>query len=136
MLFLPAAYAGFLHLLSMPKPVGLEWWHASADEATVLASTLREGDGIYLWLHLNEAPEPRAYVLPWSRDLAEQLQSARREAEENDSQLQMRLPFEPSLDDGEPKFYALPQPALPPKDLDQEPPKLYEQAGRGPQHEI
>jgi hypothetical protein len=48
----------------------------------------------------------------------------------------MRLPFEPSLDDGEPKFYALPQPALPPKDLDREPPKFYEQPRRGPQHEI
>ena len=129
-LFLPAAYAAFLHLLSMPKPVKLEWWHARADEATVLASSLREGEGIYLWLQLSDAPEPRAYVLPWSRDLAEQLQAARREAEESDSQLQMRLPFEPSLDDGEPKFYALPQPALPPKDLIQPPPQFYEPPGR------
>jgi hypothetical protein len=75
-------------------------------------------------------------ILPWSRDLAEQLQTARREAEQNDTQVQMRLPFEPSLDDGEPKFDAMPQPALPPKDLDPEPPKFYEQARRGPQHEI
>ena len=134
-LFLPAAYAGFLHLLSLPKPVGLEWWHASAAEATVLASTLREGEGIYLWLQLSEAPEPRAYLLPWSRDLAEQLQAARREAEQNDTQLQMRLPFEPSLDDREAKFYAMPQPALPPKDLDQAPPELYEQARRGVEQE-
>jgi hypothetical protein len=29
----------------------------------------------------------------------------------------MRLPFEPTLDDREPKFYALPQPPLPPKDV-------------------
>jgi hypothetical protein len=71
-LFLPAAYAGFLQLLSMPKPVALEWWHAHAGEATVVASTLREGEGIYLWLQLSDAPEPRAYLLPWSRDLAEQ----------------------------------------------------------------
>jgi hypothetical protein len=135
-LFLPAAYAGFLHLLSMPKPVALEWWHASVDEATVLASSLREGDGIYLWLQLSDASEPRAYLLPWNRDLAEQLQSARREAEQNDTPLQMRLPFEPSLDDREPKFYAMPQPALPPKDQAEDAPKRYERAQQGPEHEI
>ena len=47
-LFLAAAYAGFLHRLSLPKPVALEWWHARAPQATMLASSLREGEGIYL----------------------------------------------------------------------------------------
>jgi alkylation response protein AidB-like acyl-CoA dehydrogenase len=123
-LFLPAAYGGFLHLLSMPKPVALEWWHATADEATVLGSRISEGDGIYLWLQINGVREPRAYVLPWDRDLAEQLQTAQREAEENQTQLQMRMPFEHSLDDQEPKFYAMPQPRLPSKD-ELEPPQTY-----------
>ena len=42
---------------------------------------------------------------------------AAREAQPSGSRpLRMRLPFEPSLDDREPRFYALPQPALPPKD--------------------
>ena len=135
-LFLPATYVGFLHLLSMPKPAGLEWWHAKADEATVLGSALREGQGIYLWLQLGDAPEPRAYVLPWNREMAEQLQTARREAERNETPLQMRLPFEPSLDGREPRFYAMPQPAPPPKDPDQAPREFYEQARTGPQHEI
>jgi len=49
--------------------------------------------------------------------LAQQLQNAMREAEENGTGLRMRLPFENSLDMREPKFYALPQPALPPKDV-------------------
>lgn len=124
-LFLPAAYGGFLHLLSMPKPVGLEWWHATADEATVLGSTIREGEGIYLWLQMDGVREPRAYVLPWNRDLAEQLQTAQREAEANETPLQMRLPFERSLDEQEPKFYAMPQPQLPPKDQDREAPQMY-----------
>ena len=128
-LFLPAAYAGFLHLLSMPKPVGLEWWHARTDEATVLASTIREDEGIYLWLQLSAAPEPRAYLLPWSRDLAEELQEARRAAEEQGGDVRMRLPFEPSLDAREPKFYALPQPALPPKDHAAPGPQLYQPPG-------
>lgn len=116
--FLPAAYAGFVHLLSMPKPVGLEWWHAHAEEATVIASTMEENRGIYLWLQLDRAREPRAYVLPWSRDLAEQLQAARREAERHQSPLRMRLPFEHSEDDLDPKFYAAPQAAPPAKPAD------------------
>lgn len=132
-LFMPAVYIALMQLLSMPKPVGFEWWHGQADEATVLASNLQEGKGIYLWLQLPDVPEPRAYVLPWSRDLAEQLQAAGREAVENRSGVQMRLPFEPSLEDREPKFYAMPQPALPPKDLDQPPAEVYQ---RGPQQDI
>lgn len=122
-LFLPLAYAAAATLLSKPKPVHLEWWLAQADEATVLGSSMREGDGIYLWLQLAELVEPRAYVLPWDRKLAQELQEALRQAEENGSAVRMRLPFEPSLDNRDPKFYALPQPALPPK----------EQPGEGPQ---
>jgi len=130
-LFLPLAYASFASLLSKPKPVDLEWWLGEADEATVLSSSIQEDVGIFLWLQLAEITEPRAYVLPWSRDLAEQLQAASREAEEQNGKLQMRVPFEPSLDELEPKFYAMPQPALPPKDTHRPPPEMYQQAKRG-----
>jgi hypothetical protein len=58
------------------------------------------------------------------------------EAEQNQTQLRMRVPFEPSLDGREPKFYAMPQPALPPKDQHSEPPRVYEQARREPEPEI
>lgn len=125
-LFLPMTYASFAQLLALPKPVGLEWWQANAQEATVLAASLREDEAIYLWLQLKDVPEPRAYSLPWQRDLAEQLQAAQREAEESQTQVQMRLPFEDSLDELEPKFYAKPQPRLPDKDLDQQAPQMYE----------
>jgi len=81
MLFLPTAYAGLSRLLSMPKPVELEWWHANAEEAIVLASTFREDEAIYLWLQLRDLAEPRAYTLPWNRDLAEQLHRRQRSAE-------------------------------------------------------
>jgi hypothetical protein len=133
MLFIPAAYASMMQLLSMPKPASYEWWHGEAGEATVLGSSMQEEEGIYLWLQLPDVPEPRAYVLPWSRELAEQLQTAQREAEQNRSGVQMRLPFEPSLDDREQKFYALPQPALPPKDFNDPPAQVYE---RVPQHDV
>jgi hypothetical protein len=92
----------------------------------VLGSTFRENEAIYVWLQLEHVAEPRAYALPWSRDLAEQLQTAQREADESQSEVRMRLPFEPTLDDREPKFYALPQPPLPPKDVGRAPAQVYE----------
>jgi hypothetical protein len=125
-LFLPAAYAGFAQLLAVPKPVALEWWYANAAEATVLAADLREDEAIFVWLQLEDAAEPRAYALPWHRDLAEQLQAAQREAEQNQTQVHMRLPFENSLDEQEPKFYAMPQPAQPPKDPSRPPAQNYQ----------
>jgi hypothetical protein len=129
-LFLPVSYAALVDLLSKPKPVDLEWMQSDAAEAEVLASRLVEDEAIYLWLQLPEVAEPRAYVLPWDRASAEQLQQAMREAEQQGNGVQMRLPFEPSLEDREPKFYAAPQPALPPKDLVQPPPKVYQPPGR------
>jgi hypothetical protein len=125
-IFLATIYAAYAQLLSRPKPVGLEWWLAKAADAGVLGSSIRENEGIYLWLQLDGAAEPRAYILPWSRELAEQLQATLREAEQRQSDVRMRLPFERSLDDREPKFYAMPQPALPPKDSPHPPAQLYE----------
>jgi hypothetical protein len=128
-LFMPLGYLGLSDLLSRPKPVALEWWLGQADEATVLGSQMREGNSLYLWLQVAGSPEPRAYRLPWDQRLAEELQKAIEEAARNGTQVQMRLPFEASLDRREPKFYAPPQPALPPKDLTQPPAQVYEQPG-------
>jgi hypothetical protein len=114
-LFVPLAFAGWSDLLSRPKPVGFEWMMGKANEARVLAGTSREGEGIYVWLQLDGTPEPRAYELPWDAKQAEQLQNALREAETGNGDVRMRMPFEPSLDPREPRFYAAPQPALPPK---------------------
>jgi hypothetical protein len=128
-LFLPVSYASLVDLLSKPKPIDLEWWRTEASQAEVLASRPVENEGIYLWLQLPDVAEPRAYVLPWNRASAEQLQQAMRDAEQNGGNVRMHLPFEPSLEDGERKFYAQPQPAPPPKDL-AEPPQLYQPPGR------
>jgi hypothetical protein len=128
-LFMPLAYAGMSDLLSRPKPVGMEWWHDQAGEATVLGSQMREGESLFLWLQLAGEAEPRAYRLPWSQRMAQELQQAQEEAQRNGTSARMRLPFEPTLDDREPKFYALPQPALPPKDYAQPPAQVYQQPG-------
>ncbi|MFL5335695.1 MAG: hypothetical protein ACJ8H8_21565 [Geminicoccaceae bacterium] len=109
-------YAAMLDLLSRPKPTSFEWWTRRAAEATVVGSSFDESRAIYVWLQLDGVPEPRAYALPWDQRVAEQLQAAARTAAERQSAVRMRLPFETTLDDREPRFYALPQPAMPPKD--------------------
>lgn len=134
-LFVPVAYAAFVDLLSRPKPASAEWWAGRAEAATVLASRLAEDRAIYLWLALPEHEEPRAYVLPWSRSRAEELESATRAAEAQGGEVKMRRPFgppqEPSLEDREPKFYPEPPPALPPKEPPPPPARVFQPVGLG-----
>ena len=122
LLFLPVAHVGLADLLGRPKPVTLEWWAGRAAEATVLGSVTEEQERILLWLQVDGTTEPRAYALPWSQQLAQQLQDAQRQADENQTGVRMRMPFESTLDDLQPRFYAMPQPALPPKDAIDPPP--------------
>ncbi|MGF1563500.1 MAG: hypothetical protein ACFB3T_15130 [Geminicoccaceae bacterium] len=118
--FIPLAYASMIELLSRPKPVSFAWWERQVEEADVLASRIDEGEAIFIWLGNQVWDEPRAFALPWDRELAEELQEAMRKARESGDGVRFRLPFEPSLDDGEPRFYALPQPALPVKPAPQD----------------
>ena len=118
-LFIPTIYLSYADLLSRPKPASLEWWHRSATEATVVGSRLREGEAIYVWIEMADTDEPRAYKLPWQQDMAKQLYGAQREAEANGTKVQMRLPFANQVESHEPLFYALPQPPLPPKHVEQ-----------------
>jgi hypothetical protein len=129
-LFLPAAWAAMSDLMSRPKPIDFEWWHQAEGEATVLSSQLREGDGVYLWLQISGAVEPRSYRLPWDRKLAEDLEKARAEAEKNGTPMKMRMPFERTYDKRDRKFYAMPQPALPDKPQRKgEEPAFYQRPG-------
>ena len=125
-LFMPLAYASLTDLLSRPKPVSLEWAQRAAEEADVLGAEAQEGIAIHLWLKLDGAEEPRAYVLPWSTAMAEQLQRARGQAEENGGALRMRRPFEVGGDKDEMKFYAEPQPTPPAKNTAQNQATIYQ----------
>lgn len=129
-LFLPLSYAAFADLLSKPKPVDLEWAMRNVAEASVLSATFHEGEAIYLWLQLENVTEPRAYMLPWSQAVAEQLQQAQREAESNQNGLRMRQPFDASNENRKPMFYAPPQPARPAKDGRGDGPEIYRHPGR------
>ena len=113
--FLPAGYFGLSEMLSRPKPVSLELARQELAEATVLGAHLEEDRAIHLWLGLPGISEPRAYSLPWDRQLARQLRGAERDSQESGAQVQIRKPFESSLDDREQRFYAAPPPPPPEK---------------------
>jgi hypothetical protein len=116
-LFLPATYLSVVDLLSRPKPITLEWKRVALAEARVIGADLREGEAIYLWLRTAGVEEPRSYVLPWDQKLAEQLHGAQREAQARGTAVHARGLFEPGQDREQPVFYALPQPARPPKEV-------------------
>ena len=113
-LLMASSYGGFLELLGRPKPAALEWL-AQAEEATVVGVRMREGEAIYLWLELETPSEPRAYVIPWSQKQAEQLQGAMREVDSKGGEVRMRGPFSNRAPTDDPRFYAEPQAAPPPK---------------------
>jgi hypothetical protein len=118
-------YGGGIELLGRPKPLRLEW--RNAGEAKVLSATPVENEAIYVWLSMPGSSEPRAYVLPWSVQVAQQLQTAMSEAEARGTAVQMVMPTASGLDDREPKFYAAPQPAMPLKDYQGAGPLVYQQ---------
>jgi hypothetical protein len=118
-------YGGAIELLGRPKPLRLEWRDAA--DAQVLSAVPVENEAIYVWLVTPDSSEPRAYVLPWSVQAAQQLQDAMSQAQADGTAVRMTMPFEPSLDDREPMFYAMPQPAMPPKDYQQGGPLVHPQ---------
>ena len=99
-LLIAVVYGGAIELLGRPKPVRLEWRDAA--DAEVLSAVPVENEAIYVWLVMPDSLEPRAYVLPWSVQAAQQLQEAMSQAEAEGTAVRMTLPFEPSLDDREP----------------------------------
>ncbi len=127
LVLIAVVYGGSVELLSRPKPLRLEWRDAA--EAKVLGATLREGEGIFVWLQVPGVEEPRAYALPWDLQMAQQLQNAMQEGEANGTDVQMSMPFDPGLDDREPKFYAAPQTALPDKGYSGSDTIIYQQPG-------
>jgi hypothetical protein len=102
------AYLSYEELLGRPKPVQFEWL-ISLDKAHVAASLAIEGQAIYLWLLTQDAPAPRAYMIPWSEKAAKELQKANERTKRNHGQTGMRKV------DGEWRFYSQPPPPLPPK---------------------
>jgi len=115
-LFLPVSYLTANDLLSRPKPLATELVKEHLQDAVVTASVLREDQAIYLWLQLPDVEEPRAYRLPWSEEMAVELHKAQREAEEEGTQVQMKMPEGAEPDGDEPVFEAVKSAPPPPKE--------------------
>ena len=125
---LPLGYFSLNDILSRPKPVQLEAVHKSVSQVNVLSSVMKEDEAIYLWLQIPEVEEPRSYKLPWSDETAKQLHKARQEAEQTGTEVKMKKPFEKTVDDQEPVFYAAPQAAPPAKEAPDQNPVLFKAA--------
>jgi hypothetical protein len=108
-------YGALIELMSRPKPASLGWVRTHATTVKVAASQLRENEAIYLWLVFDEEPEPRAYKLPWSMEMARQLRDAERRAAQRQSEVRMKTPFAKNDAKTEQVFHAPPRPAPPPK---------------------
>ena len=113
-----------------PQAGGLEWWLGQADEATVLGAQMREGrEPLSLAAARGRA---RAARLPPALEPADGRSSCSRRSRRRSATAPRRgcaCRSSRRLDRREPKFYAPPQPALPPKDLAQPPAQVYEQPG-------
>lgn len=92
-LFMPLAYAELTGLLSRPKPMDFEWFERNVDQAVVLSVSLQEGKAIYLWLRLDSSLEPRYYVMPWRKQLAEKLEDTIEAAVKSNSSVVLKKPF-------------------------------------------
>ena len=129
---LGALFFGYSDMLGRPKSTRLEVFRANMKDAKVIGSYLKENDGIYLWLQLPGADEPRYYKLPWDGKTAKALQEAIAQNEfRHGSGVGVGLPSEFSLDREEPKFYALPQPKLPDKPGEKPPVMIYKAPEQG-----
>jgi hypothetical protein len=104
-------YAGTVDFLGAPKPMRLEW--RGLENATVLSAKLNEGVAIYVWVQTPGAAEPRAYALPWSTQMAQQVQDAMEKRASSGMPVQMGPPQ--GGGSGDPRFYAEPHRAPPPK---------------------
>lgn len=124
--FLPLGYFTLTEILSQPKPMSHEWFKSSVDEATVLSVSFDEGNAIYLWLQLDESPEPRYYRLPWRPVLAQKLQNYVDEAIRKGARVMLKNPFtKRSFDDlGDLNVEIIVPPQLPGK-LPPPPPQVF-----------
>ncbi len=108
-------YAGFMEIIGRPKPMSVEWATEAIEDSAVVATRLREGEGIYLWLERRGTTEPRAYVLAWDPSNARQLQQALRQAEDQGTVVRMGAINDTRRAIDQPLFYAEPQTAPPAK---------------------
>ena len=124
------SYIGFSDLLSRPKPIHLEWAMRTVTEARVLGASPRKGEAIFVWLQIRGVTEPRAYRMPWSRELAQQLQDATEQNRGTQTGVRMRSPFRNQIQENNQKqaFYSPLRRSLALKDARESEPMIFEES--------
>lgn len=65
-----------LQLAAGPMPISWEW---RSGQPQLVAADWVEGETIWLWLRWQGELEPRAYQLPWSKGIVDEIEAARQE---------------------------------------------------------
>ena len=108
----PLIAAASFEALSYPRPLWAMW--DMQGEYRVLGAKLVQNSGIYLYVEMADATEPRSVVLPWNTEQARKVQDLMDEPQTG-GQFMMKYEFSWETRDA-PQFYAPPQPpALPGK---------------------
>ncbi len=108
-------YAAVVELLGRPKPSQLSAIVSADASVTVVASHLREGEAIYLWLLGDDNTEPMSFVLPWKLETARKLRRAGLDAEAKGTGIRMSRDADNATAKGAWVFHAEPVESLPPK---------------------
>ncbi|HIM45526.1 MAG TPA: hypothetical protein EYM34_04570 [Alphaproteobacteria bacterium] len=120
----------FSDLPSRPIPIHLEWAMRTVTEARVLGASPREGEAIFVWLQIRGVTEPRAYRMPWSRELAQQLQDATEQNRGTQTGVRMRSPFRNQIQENNQRqaFYSPLRRSLALKDARESEPMIFEES--------
>ena len=89
-----------------PRPIFYDYF--GPGEVTLISHMLEPGVAIYVWVADEDTGAPISYSLPWSDDLAEQLQGVEREVEGENGTEERDIMFNNSPDRDEPMFYPAP----------------------------
>ena len=86
-------FISILELLSRPKPAHLELFYKDIPEVVLLHASWEEEVALYILVEIPGVEEPRLYILPWSREDAEQFEQAMQEGEDNNEEVRIGNPF-------------------------------------------
>lgn len=128
---LPLAYTVQASLLSKPKPKSLAWFERNVKTAELLGASFAEGKAMYLWLRLDNASEPRYFVLPWHKESAQKLEEVMEAAVRTKAGIMIIKPFDddPYAQNGQLNIKIVP-PKTQPRKLPRFPPRLLDPRGQ------
>tara|TARA_B100001939_G_C16945043_1_gene619943 strand:- start:270 stop:812 length:543 start_codon:yes stop_codon:yes gene_type:complete len=126
-------FISILELLSRPKPAHLELFYKDIPEVVLLHASWEEEVALYILVEIPGIEEPRLYILPWSREDAEQFEQAMQEGEDNNEEVRIGNPFfNTDEEDRERLVYTSPAKPMPQKGREQLPVTNFDPAAEQP----